>query len=289
MTTLENNFLKVLIQNKGAQLTSVFDKINAIEYLWQADPVIWAWHAPNLFPVVGECINNQIIVKGKSYPMGRHGFARQSEFKLLDSNSTSALFSLSANENTLEIYPYRFQFQIAYRLEDKGLKVTFRVMNEDNETIYFSVGGHPAFNVPFSPDENYADYYIEFEKDEKLERHLISGKGLFTGETEPVNVDGRKMHLRKDLFNADALVFKNISSGRVSLRSKNHNNFLTLEFPDFPYLGIWAKPGAPFVCIEPWLGCADTEEKQVPIQEKEAIQHVNLGEVYEVDYWLRIS
>lgn len=277
MAILENKFLKISIHTKGAELTSVLDKATQTEHLWQGDPKVWGWHAPHLFPVVGGCLNNQLQIDGKTYPMERHGFARQSEFTLIDSTRDQAIFSLQSSPETLANYPYPFEFQIIYALSGRQLNITYRVINKGKDTMYFSVGAHPAFNVPFSPEENYSDYYLEFEKEEKLERHLLSDAGLFNGKTEVVPLQGNKLVLSHELFSKDALVFKNLLSRTVTLRSKNHRRFIKISYPDFPYLGVWAKPGAPFVCIEPWLGCADSEGKPVDISRKEAIQNLKAG------------
>ena len=288
MTTLENDFLKVSIRPKGAELTSIYNKQTSTEHLWQADPAVWAWHAPNLFPVVGGTLDNQILIDGKSYPLERHGFARQSEFTVVEATPTKAVFSLQANEKTLAIYPYQFEFQIEYQIDHQVLTVIYRVINQEPKPLYFSVGAHPAFAVPFSPDEKYEDYYLEFQKEETLERHLLSPKGYFTGETEPVLTVEKQLPLTKDLFDQDALVFKNLDSRSVTIRSRNHDRAVTVSFPAFPYLGIWAKPGAPFVCIEPWLGYADREGTPVPFEEKEAIQHVEPNGFFETGFTIGV-
>lgn len=289
MASLENDFLKISIRDKGAELTSVFDKTTGIEHLWQADPGIWAWHAPNLFPVVGACLNNQLYIRGKAYPMERHGFARQSVFTQINSESGQAVFSLKSGPQTLPVYPYNFEFQVLYALKAKQLIVTYRVINNGDEMMYFSVGAHPAFRVPFFSHENYADYYLLFEKEEKPERHLLSSSGYFNEKTEPVLLDGKQLHLSTDLFKQDALVFKQLSSRKLTLASKNHSHWVSVSYPDFPYLGIWAKPGAPFVCIEPWLGCADTEGKTADISQKEAIQNLGAGNIFEKIFTIGIG
>ncbi|RIV22230.1 aldose 1-epimerase family protein [Fibrisoma montanum] len=291
MTTLENDQLKVSIRPKGAELTSIVHKPTNTEHLWQADPSVWGWHAPNLFPVVGGCLNNQLHIGGKGYPMERHGFARQSTFMQVESTASHAVFSLSSDSTTEAVYPYRFQFQIIYELNESTLQVTYRIQNEDEQTMYFSVGAHPAFRVPFNEEEAYEDYYIEFDKEEELKTHVLSSAGLFTGQTRPVELEAEdtRLPLTKHLFDQDALVFKSLQSRQVSLKSWRHSKAITLDFTAFPYLGIWAKPGASFVCIEPWLGCADSEDQAVPIQEKEAIQQVGAGQVFNASFSIRIT
>lgn len=288
MATLENDFLKVEISTKGAQLTSVINKATQIEHLWQADPQIWGYHAPNLFPIVGQLINNELLVNGQTYPMSRHGFARTSEFFLLESDEAHAVYSLPNCENTLKVYPYKFDFQVLYTLIDNALRITYKLINHDSKTIYFSVGAHPAFNIPFNAGERYEDYYIEFEADENLETHLLNADGFFNGETHPVETTNKKLYLSRDLFNADALVFKNLQSREVTIKSDKHDQSISVEFPHFNYLGIWAKGGADFVCIEPWLGCADTAGRHVDISRKEAIQQLKVGHVFEAAFFISV-
>jgi len=288
MAILENDFLRVEINAKGAQLSSVFNKETQTEHMWQADASIWPWHAPNLFPVVGGLINDELLVDGQTYHMSRHGFARQSEFVLLESDDVHAVYSLPNSETTLKVYPYKFDFQILYNLIDNSVRLTYKLISHDKKTIYFSVGGHPAFSVPFNAGEKYEDYYLEFETGETLETHSLSAEGFFTGETHPVLTPNNRLYLTRDLFKADALVFKNLKSREVCIKSDNHDKSISVEFPHFNYLGIWAKPGADFVCIEPWLGCADSVGKRVDISQKEDIQHLKPGHVFEAAFFISV-
>lgn len=289
MTTLENDALRVSIRPKGAELTSIFEKKNGVEHLWQADAGVWGWHAPNLFPVVGACLNDEIVVENQSYPMQRHGFARHSEFALRESSATSAVFSISFSQKTLPVFPYRFELRVAYALDGANLSVTYRVQNQDEKPVFFSIGAHPAFNVPFFPGEAYSDYFVEFDREEELTTHLLDPSGLFSGAAEPVPTEGQRLHLTEHLFDRDALVFKNHTSRRVSLGSRRHDRRVTVDFPDFNFLGLWAKSGAPFVCIEPWLGCADTEHNPLPFEQREGIQRVEVGETFEAGFTISVS
>jgi galactose mutarotase-like enzyme len=288
MAVLENEFLRVEIDAKGAQLSSIFNKATQTEHLWQDSAKIWNWHAPNLFPIVGGLINDELLVDGKTYPMARHGFARNSEFILLENDEVHVTYSLPNSEKTLHVYPYKFDFQVLYTLIENAVRLTYKLISHDNKTIYFSVGGHPAFNVPFGPGENYEDYYIEFETEEKLETHLLSPEGFFSGEMHPVPSPGNKLYLTRHLFDADALVFKNLKSREVCIKSDRHDRSLSVEFPHFNYLGIWAKGGGDFVCIEPWLGCADTAGKHVDISQKEDIQQLKPGHVFEAAFFISV-
>lgn len=289
MIFLENDQLRVGIRAQGAELTSLFHKPTATEHLWQADPAVWGWHAPNLFPVVGGCLDNVLRIGGRAYPTERHGFARHSEFSVLESTPERAVFSLHFSEKTLAVYPYQFEFQIQYDLSGETLGVTYRVRNLDEQPVFFSVGAHPAFNVPFHSGEAYENYFLEFEADEPLTTHLLAKNGLFSGETAPVPTEGGRLRLTKTLFDRDALVFKNLLSRKITLGSDRHDRRIVVEFPDFNYLGLWAKPDAPFVCIEPWLGCADSEGRAVDISEKEAIQRVEIGGRFEATFFIRLA
>lgn len=288
MISIENEFLKVTIRPQGAEMTSIYNKQTQTEHLWQADPAIWPWHAPNLFPIVGGLVNNELQVKGNTYHMNRHGFTRESVFSLIDSSETHAKFSLPFSESTLAVYPYKFEFQVLYDLTDYNLRVTYKVINQDEQTVYFSVGAHPAFQVPFFTNENYEDYYLEFETSEPLLTHLLSD-GLLSGQTEFVPINGRKLWLTKTLFDRDALIFKDITSKNITIRSKNHQQSLSVSFQDFKDLGIWAKPGAPFVCIEPWLGHSDFAGKTTEFKDKEGIKQVKHSHVFEAGFVISLN
>ena len=288
MITLENEYLKIIVRHKGAEMTSLVNKANNTEHLWQAYADIWGWHAPNLFPVVGGCINNEVLINGKAYPMQRHGFARHSDFILIESDETHAKFSLSHDENTMAIFPYKFSFQVLYDLSGRELRVTYKVINYDDQAIHFAVGAHPAFNIPFFRDESTEDYFLEFEYDEPLNTHLLSPSGFFTGTTESLAQVKSTLPITKELFAKDALVFKGLTSRQVSLRSRNHPHSVYIKYPHFDYLGIWAKDGAPFVCLEPWIGCADTEGKITEFSSKEGIHSLDKGHVFEADFIIGI-
>ncbi|MVN90308.1 aldose 1-epimerase family protein [Mucilaginibacter aquatilis] len=288
MVTIENEFLKASISSKGGQLTSLINKASQTELIWQANEQIWPWHAPNLFPIVGGLVNNELRVNGTTYNLSRHGFARQSDFSIAEANPHHADLALHCNEQTLAVYPYKFAFHILYDLIDNALRITYKVINLDDKAIYFSVGAHPAFNVPFNNGDNYEDYFIEFEVAEELNSHVLSAEGYFTGETTPIKLEGKKLALTRNLFDNDALVFKNIQSKVVTIKSAKFDQSITVEYPHYNHLGIWAKPGANFVCIEPWLGYADDVVPASDISEKPAIQKLEKGHVFESPYYISI-
>jgi galactose mutarotase-like enzyme len=288
MVVLENDELKVTLNAKGAELVSLVEKVDKTEYIWQIDPAIWAFNAPNLFPIVGGLNDNTFSVSGKTYTLNRHGFARTSLFRRIESAPHQAIFELRYNEETLKVYPYKFEFQVIYHLTGRTLKVSYKVINMDDQTVYFSVGAHPAFNVPINKDGAFEDYYIEFETQEELKSHQSSTKGLFNGVIVPIPTENKKLHLNKPLFDKDALVFKNLKSRSVTLKSEKTNKKVKVDFPYFNYLGLWTKAEAPFICIEPWLGCSDNDGEITEFSKKDAIQKVEHGHVFEVDFSISV-
>lgn len=289
MVVLENNQLKIEINAKGAELFSLKNKQNGVEHLWHGDPSIWAFRAPNLFPIVGSCLHNEILVDGKRYPIKRHGFARHSHFELIDQRDSEAKFNLKFSDETLNQYPFKFSFNIHYKLESNRLSILYEVINLDDKSIYFSLGAHPAFKIPFHSNDVFSDYYLEFNEDQQLEQHLLGKDGYFNGHTTSIELDSNKLHLSPDLFKNDALVFKKLKSRIVKLKSHKSSNLISLSFPDFESLGIWAPMGAPFVCIEPWLGYADNEGDQKEFRFKEAILNLAVEGTFIAQYDIEIS
>jgi galactose mutarotase-like enzyme len=238
---------------------------------------------------VGRCLNDEILVDSKLYKMEKHGFARKSNFKLLELGDSKMTFSLNASEDTLNVYPYLFEFLIGYRLKDNELICSYEVINRDEFPIHFQLGGHPAFAAPFNEGEQLEDYYIEFNENENSPRHLINTQGYFDGRTEPVLNNSKTIPLRKDLFKDDALIFKDLTSRWVSIKSKKHSHNLTVDFNGWDYLGLWAKENAPYVCIEPWLGCADTIGIEKEFSKREGVIQLEVGEEFQRSFVINIS
>ncbi|MGY5847769.1 aldose 1-epimerase family protein [Salegentibacter sp. HM20] len=290
MQQLKNEFLSIAVNPVGAELSSIKNLQTGIEHLWQGNPEIWASQAPNLFPVIGVLKNGEFIFEGQTYKMPKHGFVRYNKNIQLKSHSEDELiYELKSSEEALEKYPFKFNFQISFKLNGKSLKVDHRIENLDEKTLYFSLGGHPAFNAPVSVNESYEDYYLEFDRKMDLRTYLLNDEGLISENTRGILDNEDKIGLTKELFNRDALIFKNIPSKKVALKSKNSGTILSVEYPDFKNLGIWAKPGAPYVCIEPWLGIADVEGTDQNFKTKEGIEQLEPGEVFEAGYSIQIQ
>ncbi|HSP12392.1 MAG TPA: aldose 1-epimerase family protein [Salegentibacter sp.] len=290
MHQIKNNFLSIAVNPVGAELSSIKNLETGVEHLWQGDPEIWASQAPNLFPVIGVLKNGEFIFEGKPYKMPKHGFVRYNENIQLKSRSENELvFELEYSEASLAIYPFRFKLEIGFKLKDKNLEVSHRIYNLDDKTMYFSLGGHPAFNAPVSVNEVYEDYYLEFDQKLDLRSYLLNEEGLISERTLGILDNENKIWLKKDLFENDALIFKNISSKKVSLKSKNSGTVLSVEYEAFKNLGIWAKPGAPYVCIEPWLGIADVEGTDQNLKTKEGIEQLEAGKIFKANYLINVE
>lgn len=284
MYSISNANWHISARSKGAELTSLKNKTTGIEHLWQADPAYWGWHAPVLFPVVGRCLNDEQLIDGKAYRMEKHGFARKSDFACTHQSATELRFTLQSNEQTRALYPYEFEFTITYRLDGSEFHTLYSVRNTGNKNMFFQLGAHPAFAVPFLAGEVYEDYELLFEQPENIVRHLINTDGYFTGEKRPVLQQNNRLPLRSDLFEEDALIFKDHQSRALTIRSLKNPHYLRVKFGGFPYLGLWAKTNADYVCIEPWYGCADTAGKIQPVENREGILTLQPGETFNASF-----
>lgn len=290
MYTLKNNKLKISVKKTGAELCKISSIKNKTDFMWHADPNIWGSYAPNLFPIIGALKENTYHFENKKYELPKHGFVRHNEDVILHEQTENSLtFKLTSNDTTLKNYPFKFEFLMTYTLTDNTIEVKHTIKNLDTKTMYFSVGGHPAFKCPVFENENYEDYTLEFEHIENSKRHLINmGNGLISSKTETVFNNSNKLPLTHDLFNRDALVFKDLKSRKMTLKSSKTGAILSVSYPDFPYLGIWAKPNGNYVCIEPWLGIADSETTNQNIKEKEGILSLDVNKTFQAAYTIEI-
>jgi galactose mutarotase-like enzyme len=281
MLIIENQNLKINIHPKGAELQSIFHKGYQQEYMWDGDPAFWGKHSPLLFPIVGALKGNTYYYQGRPYSLSRHGFARDLVFETEEQGADHISLLLRSNPATRERFPFDFALRVIYRLSDEGLTTTYQVENPSSEELYFSIGGHPAFKVPIAEETVYTDYYLEFEKSETTPRWPISKDGLIERDPLPLLQDTRILPLTKDLFAKDALVLKQLSSRSVRLRSAGTGRGLRFTFTGFAFLGIWAAPNADFVCIEPWCGIADSVDSNQLWVEKEGINRLAPGDIFE--------
>ncbi len=275
---LENDILKISVDTHGAELSSIFNKTKNKEMLWQGDPEFWGRKSPVLFPVVGKYKNGKTTYNGKEYFLGQHGFARDSEFVLIEKSDDKLSFKLTSNDETLTKYPFRFDLICSFELKNDKIIVGWNVENIDDKTIYFSIGAHPAF-------------YCEKGKTvltmngENLNYSLVNADGLYTPKKYEVNPS---FVLHDKIFDNDALIIENSGVNEISLVSCSpcgNSKYITVNF-DAPLFGIWSptKKNAPFICIEPWYGRCDAEDFEGDITEREWSNALDVGETWYKEY-----
>lgn len=281
MFTIENNQLKVSIQAQGAELASILNKENKLEYLWDGNPQFWPKQSPILFPIVGSLKDNTYFYKGQSYQIPtRHGFAREKVFSVKEQTQDSVTFSINEDEETLKAFPFSFEFSITYTLKENTLSVRYSVRNKGNEEMYFSVGGHPAFNVPLVAGTTYEDYELKFNQKETAPT-WPNTNGLFQASPVPFFDNQDMLPLSKELLKTNTLQFKHLKSNEITLRSALTPHGVSVNLTGFPYLCIWAAPDADFICIEPWCGISDGVNSNQQWEQKEGNNQLPAGETFE--------
>lgn len=279
MIQIENNHISISVNPMGAELQSIYCKDDQLEYLWSGDPAFWGKKSPVLFPIVGGLKNNTYKHKGTSYQLSRHGFAREMEFTLSAKTKDSISFTLNANKQTLEQYPFLFRFVITYSIHKNILSCNYQVTNIDIKPMFFSVGAHPAFKVPLVKETAFEDYHLQFDSMETAHQWPLSPEGLIQTAPIPFFDNTDRIDLIKDLFYGDALVFKQLKSNNISLLNSKNKHGFKFEYDHFPYMGIWSAKNADFVCIEPWCGIADSVDATGELNQKEGINVLTPGEL----------
>lgn len=281
--------LKIQTKKLGAELTSV--QYNGKEMLFQGAKVLdsngniyWKRQAPILFPIVGQLKNSQTQIEDKIYEMSQHGFARDMDFEEISKTENKHHYLLKYNEETLKKYPYKFELHVIYEIIGDTLTVTYKVKNIDDKTIYFGLGGHPAFNCDYSNGE----YEIVFSENEDKIVFLKLKNGLIDTEKTQNILKDNKIYLKEDTFDNDAVIMKNLKSNKVILQNHETNQkMLELDFTGFPYLALWSKKGAPFVCIEPWQNTADRIDSTQIYKDKENIIELPKDKEFECKYSIK--
>lgn len=264
IVVLKNDFITVEINTKGAELKSIIKE--GFNFIWEIDEKYWNKTSPILFPIIGRLLNDSYKINNNEYFLERHGFARDYEFEIIEQSNSFIIFSLEENDQTLSKFPFQFKLQLKYELIDNQLTLEYKVKNYSSTNMPFNIGAHPAFKLP--NDINY--YSLHFNNDENFETNELEGD-YFSGKTKIIENNKNMIKLNENLFENDALVFKNISSNKITLLYKNAE-YISLEMQNFTSLGIWKKPHAPFLCIEPWTGFADSKDASGNIFEKSGIQ-----------------
>ena len=279
--TIENEYLKVTVTTWGAQLKSVVRKCDGVEHIWQADPAVWGYHAPILFPHAGKVSGGKIEAKGGVYESGQHGFARLMEHDFVEQTADTIVLELCANQETLAKFPYDFRLVSIFHLENDTLHHTLTVENMDEEKLPFGIGYHPAFAVPFDDKHVATDYELRFSEMESpiclncLPTGLVQKDHYFLGN----NI--QTLALDENLFANDSHCMVNLKSQTLGLYEKGTGRGVVCDISEFPYTLLWSKPGMPkFVCIEPWQSLPSYEGSSSNWEDKPAAAVLNPGEAW---------
>lgn len=276
--SIASGSLTAQIDPRGAQL-SALRAADGSDLLWNGDPSVWAGRAPLLFPIVGVLAGGVYRLGAKTYPLPRHGFARDKTFALLNFGPSSAEFALRADAATYAVYPFEFELAVRYQILGATLSLTTAIRNLGEAAMPASFGYHPAFRWPLPFGQPRASHLIEFESDEPAGVRRIDAAGLLTPVRHPTPIANRRLQLRDALFEEDVLIFDQLNSRSVSYGS-GPGPRLRIGFPDASYLGIWTKPGARFICIEPWHGITDPEGFSGDLMQKPGVRVLEGGEVF---------
>lgn len=281
---IENNNFIVQVNSKGAEVKRLFAKPWHRELLWvpadEAAKKIWNRTSPVLFPIVGKLKEDHYQLKGKTFQMSQHGFARDRDFTCFECGDSEVTFKLEADQESFKQYPFCFELRVTYQLVENQLNITYTVKNDDRQDIYFSIGAHPAFVTDLADG-----YEVQFEKQEagyfKLARGLVNWKDMHQLSSE-------KIIPTKELFAGDALIFKNMKSKFVDLVNTKRHETIRLHGSKTPYFGIWAKDSVPFICLEPWYGVSDDEGHDQNLENKKGIQKLVMGDTFQFSYSIEI-
>ena len=286
---IENDQFKIQVKEAGAELCSIKSLTTGREYIWQANPDVWNGSAPVLFPVIGRLKEGKYSYDGKTYEMARHGFVRNNpKVKLINRTSSRLSFVLSSSEETLKSYPFKFDLKVSFFLFENKLQVFHEVVNMNEEPMHFGIGAHPAFNCPWMDGESYDDYFIEFERNENASVFEVKSSGLLGRKEIPFLNNTNKMELSHELFQRDVKIFTELNSSEVSIKSSKNKGKISINFDDFPFLGIWAKTNGDFVCIEPWDGLPDYENTDKDFKTKSGNVNLQPGNTHYASYTIQI-
>jgi galactose mutarotase-like enzyme len=270
----------VKINPFGAELKSF--NINGNEIIWQSDPKIWSRSAPILFPFVGRLKDQKYIYNGKEYEIAKHGFAKMNTFTVEKQQRDSISLVLKSTLPLRKNYPFKFLLRVIFSLNNDILSVSYEVENNDEHTMFFSIGSHPGISLPLD-DTELGDYYIEFENNETLFSYKLVDELLVQRKQAYLNNE-KIINLSEHVFDDDVIIFTDIKSRNIYIKNDKNNRNIKVNIQDTPDLGIWAKPGAGFVCIEPWHGYDDTVDSTGMLEEKPGIIKLAPGNVFKTGY-----
>lgn len=267
---LKNGDITGVVDTFGGELISFMDK-EGTKYLWEGDEAFWTGRSPHLFPIIGTLKDGFVLIKEREFSLNKHGFARNSEFEIIESSENEVTLLLKSSENTKEFYPYQFSFFVTHTLTEKGFTTTYRILNNDNETMYFNIGGHVGVRCPINPDESFDNYQIEFN-------NKLSNDCYFPHDDSPINKESaipffrneNILNLSHTLFEKGPIIIDKINSHKLKLVNKKSKKGILFSFDDFPVLALWTfgQKKAPYICLEPWHGLPAMEDDKCEISKK---------------------
>lgn len=279
--SIENEYLKVTVTTWGAQIKSVVRKCDHVEHIWQADPAVWGYHTPILFPYAGKVVDGKIEAKGEIFDASQHGFARGMEHDFVEQSQDTIVLELCSNEETYAKFPYEFRLISTFTLQNDTLHHTLTVENLDEEKLPFGIGYHPAFAVPFDEHHAATDYEMRFSESESPICLNCLPTGLVQKDHYCVGNNITAIALDENLFANDSLCMVNLKSTTLGLYEKGTGRGVVCNIAEFPYTLLWSKPGMPkFVCIEPWHSLPSFEGSSRKWEEKPAAAILNSGEAW---------
>ncbi|MBE6673441.1 MAG: aldose 1-epimerase family protein [Ruminococcaceae bacterium] len=289
--TIENGSIRITVDNKGAEMTSLVLKETGTEYLWQADPAYWSGHAYNLFPICGRLWEGKYTYRGATYEMNLHGFARKSMYEIVEQTENSLTFRLTDNDVIYAQYPFHFELLLTYTLEGASVITTFHVTNKDDKELIYAVGGHPGFNVPLAEGETFDDYTLTFSEACNARQLCFSETCYYTPETKAFALcEGKSFALAHSLFDNDAIFMTDVAP-EVTLKSNISGRFVKVTYPGMKYVGFWHKPqsDAPYVCIEPWTSIPADDGRVDDLETKRDMTRLAPGGVREHAFTITIG
>jgi len=275
----ENEFLKCAIDSNGAEIRSLVNKKSGEEYIWQIKPEIWGSSSPVLFPAIGSIREGKQEYEGRDYAMNKHGIIRNNDqLTFGQASANEVVFGLESSPQTKKQYPFDFSFKVRYRLEAWSLKMIYEVENRGQETMYFICGGHTAYACPLEEGLKLTDYVVDLPGKKALQAETIGASGLLSYRQRNIlSPEEDALVLSENLFNEDALIFAHVDFDWLRLRRQSQNKGLIIRFEGYPHLALWSKPGADYLCIEPWLGLPDREDESLKLKEKSSYHRLEAG------------
>ncbi len=291
---MENEFLKVGIADKGAEVQSIFSKEMQKEVLWYGDRQYWDRRSPILFPNVGRHYENYYLYQGKRYDTVQHGFARDLIFECIEQKADLLKYQVADTEETRSYFPFAFTLTITYKLEKNSLSVQWTVENPNSKAMYFTIGGHPGFNVPILEHTRQTDYKLLFKKQGPLNYKLVHGMtGTADGtKTYPLELEDygeyRGCPITEHMFDRDALIFDDAQIDWAGIGYPDGTPYISMECSGFTNFGIWTAPQGPYICLEPWQGRCDDYGFQGEISEKPDVVALDEGKTFQLGYVITV-